>query len=304
MSRAQKGRAGITDPRRVAGTVNQKAVQKGKAREVRCMFKPLREVWMNVGIEKIDTHEGRTVKALLDSGATGLFMSKSLAQKGGYRSIKLDQPLQMRNVDGACNSRGAIMHEVEVNMFYKGHVERVRMDVCELRKTDIILGMPWLAAHNLEIDWEKREVRMMRCPPLCGKVVRIKRKKETRKDERKIVRWAVDEKEDWEREEEIEADHRKVEEMVPKRFHRWLKVFGKVESERMPVRKVWDHVIDLNDNFKASKARVYSLSWFELHCEVILFLEYSEDTPAAFCLHFVSFLQVPMCRLLECILSI
>ena len=33
--RAQKERAGITDPRRVTGTVNQKAVQKGEAREVR-----------------------------------------------------------------------------------------------------------------------------------------------------------------------------------------------------------------------------------------------------------------------------
>ena len=131
------------------------------------------------------------------------------------------------------------------------------MDVCELGKTDIILGMPWLAAHNPEIDWEKGEVRMTRCPPLCGKVVRIKGKKELREDEKKIVRWAVDEKEDWRREEEIEADHRKVEEMVPKRFHRWLKVFGKVESERMPVRKAWDHAIDLNDDFKA---RVYPLS--------------------------------------------
>ena len=39
-------------------------------------------------------------------------------------------------------------------------------------------------------------------------------------------------------ERKIEADHRKVEEMVPKRFHKWLKVFGKVESKRMPVRKV------------------------------------------------------------------
>jgi len=50
-----------------------------------------------------------------------------------------------------------------------------------------------------------------------------------------------------------------VEEMVSKRFHRWLKVFGKVESKRMPVRKVWDYAIDLNDDFKASKARVYPL---------------------------------------------
>ena len=100
-------------------------MQKGEAREVRETFKPLREVWMNVGIEKIDTHEGRTVKALLDSGATELFMSKSLAQKGGYRLIKLDRPLQVRNVDGTDNSGDAITHEVKVNIFYKGHIERV-----------------------------------------------------------------------------------------------------------------------------------------------------------------------------------
>ena len=33
-----------------------------------------------------------------------------------------------------------------------------------------------------------------------------------------------------------------------------------MKSERMPVRKVWDHAIDLNGDFKASKARVYPLS--------------------------------------------
>jgi len=88
--RAQEEGTGITDPRRVAGTVNQKAVQRKEAREVRQTFKPLREVWMNVGIEKVDTHEGRTVKALLDSGAMGLFMSKGLAQKRGYKLMKLD----------------------------------------------------------------------------------------------------------------------------------------------------------------------------------------------------------------------
>ena len=120
--------------------------------------------------------------------------------------------------------------------------------------------MPWLVAHNPEIDWEKGEVRMTRCPPLCGKVVKIKEKKEIREDKKKIIRWVVNEKEDWRRKEEIEADHRKVEEMVPKRFHKWLKVFGKVESKRMPVRKVWDHTIDLNDDFKVSKEKVYPLS--------------------------------------------
>ena len=122
MPRAQKRRAGITDLRRGTETINQKAVQKREAREVRQKFKPLREVWMSVGIKKIDTHKGRTVKTLLDNGATEMFMSKSLAQKREYRLIKLDQLLQVRNVDGTGNSGGVITHEVEVNMFYKGHI--------------------------------------------------------------------------------------------------------------------------------------------------------------------------------------
>jgi len=29
-----------------------------------------------------------------------------------------------------------------------------------LGKIEVILGIPWLAAHNLEIDWEKDEVKM------------------------------------------------------------------------------------------------------------------------------------------------
>ena len=127
-------------------------MQKGKVREVRQTFKPLREVWMNIGIERIDTHEGKTVKALLNSGAMGMFMSRNLAEKGGYRLIKLKQPIQVRNVNGTGNSGGAITYEVEVNMFYKKHVERVWMDVCELEKTNVILGIPRLAAHNPEIN--------------------------------------------------------------------------------------------------------------------------------------------------------
>jgi len=115
-------------------------------------------------------------------------------------------------------------------------------------------------AHNPEIDWKKGEVRMMRCLPLCGKAVRIREKKETREEEKKIIRWVVDEKENWEKEEKMEADYRKVKEIVPKWFHKWLKVFGKIKSERIPVRKVWDYTIDLRNDFKASKARVYPLS--------------------------------------------
>ena len=70
----------------------------------------------------------------------------------------------------------------------------------------------------------------------------------------------MDDKEDWEREEEVEADHRKIKEMVLKKFLRWKKVFGKVDSERMLTRKIWDHAIDLKETFKPQKGKIYPLS--------------------------------------------
>ena len=120
-------------------------------------------------------------------------------------------------------------------------------------------------AYNPEIDWEKGEVKLTRCPPWCGKKneeIRKERSKERVRgiEEEKAISWAADEKEDWGREEKMEIDHQKIKTMVPKQFHQWLKVFGKVESERMLVRKVWDHAIDIKEDFRPSKAKVYPLS--------------------------------------------
>ena len=92
------------------------------------------------------------MKVLLDSGAIGLFMSRKCTERGGFKLIKLEKPILVRNVDSTGNSGGAILHEVEVNLYFKGHVERVRMDVCDLGKMEVILEMPWLQAHNPEID--------------------------------------------------------------------------------------------------------------------------------------------------------
>jgi len=121
-------------------------------REVRRTLKLLREVWLDIGLKRVDTYKGVSVKALLDSRATGLFMSKKLAERQGFKLERLAKPIKVRNVDGSNNQGGSITHEVEVNLYYRGHIERVRMDVCKLGKTGVILGMPWLAAYNPEIN--------------------------------------------------------------------------------------------------------------------------------------------------------
>ena len=51
-----------------------------------------------------------------------------------------------------------------------------------------------------------------------------------------------------------------VEELAPKEYHQYLKVFSKEELEKMPIRKPWDHMIELKDMFKPKKGRLISLS--------------------------------------------
>jgi len=245
-----------------SGELESTAKVGGSQRDVRRMFKMLKEVWLNVEIEKLDMHEGVTIKALLDSGAMGMFMDKSMVARHRFKLQKLERPIIVKNIDSTNNSGGVITHQVEANVYYKGHVERIRMDVCDLEKTEIILGMPWLVAHNPEINWETEEVKITRCPPLCGggSQKRKKVKMIATEEEEKIICWVINNKEDWGKEEEMEEDHRKIKKMVPKKFLKWRKVFGKVESERMPTRKTWDHAIDLKEMFKPQKGRIYPLS--------------------------------------------
>ena len=81
-----------------------------RVRDVRRTMRPLREVWLKVGLEKLESHERVAVKALLDCGATGLFIDTTFAKEKGFRMEKLKRPLLVKNVDGTKNAGGAIMH--------------------------------------------------------------------------------------------------------------------------------------------------------------------------------------------------
>jgi len=82
---------------------------------------------------------------------------------------------------------------------------------------------------------------MMHCPPICGR----RKQEEKRKKVKKVER---------------DEDEEMLKKLVPKRFWRWGKVFGKKKLERMPVQKTWDHAIELKEGFTPKKGKVYSLS--------------------------------------------
>ena len=96
--------------------------------------KTLREVTVKIRLERIDTQEGVTVEALLDSGTTGLVMSSEFVRKQGFKLKKLKRPMNVRNVDGLLNKEGPIEHIVEVNIYYQEHRKRTEIDVIRGQK--------------------------------------------------------------------------------------------------------------------------------------------------------------------------
>ena len=71
---------------------------------------------------------------LLDSGATGLVMSKKFARRYKFKRTKLEKLVYMRNVDGILDYAGPIVDTVKVEIFFKEHIERMLVNVIEDQK--------------------------------------------------------------------------------------------------------------------------------------------------------------------------
>ena len=89
----------------------------------------LREVTIKIGLKQEEEEEGIVTELLLDSGATGLVMSEEFARKHRFRRMKLKRPVYVRNVDGTLNYTGPIVDTVEVEIFFKGHKEKMSIDI-------------------------------------------------------------------------------------------------------------------------------------------------------------------------------
>ena len=129
----------------------------------------------------------------------------------------------------------------------------MEIDVIGGQKWTVILGMPWLVRHNPEIEWRTGEMKMTRCPEECGKQWRLvqgklgweKQKEEEAKEEAGKKREEKDKRkkqkrgktmeikkvaegwEIWDDEEEVAKSEVEAKRLVPEKFHKWIKVFGK-----------------------------------------------------------------------------
>ena len=124
-----------------------------------------RSIWILVWIV---SEEGKTdAKALLDSGAEGVYINANYVKKHQLPLQNLKILIYPRNVDRTPNRNGAIRHAAILQMeMGDDHKERVLFLVTDTENHDILFGMDWLKVHNPNIDWANNQIHMDWCPPL------------------------------------------------------------------------------------------------------------------------------------------
>ena len=167
----------------------------------------------------------------------------------------------MLNVDGTRNQAGDITHFVSVIIKIGKHAEKLWCAVTCLGKTPLILGHTWLRKHNPDVDWSSGKVTLNKCPQECQSLLETRFAKLLRKIETQET-W-IQAIKHFEQKPAASVDESLLEEAqkhVPHEYWKYLNVFSKTKSERMPVRKPWDHGIDLKQDFQPKKGRLIPLS--------------------------------------------
>ena len=98
---------------------------------------------------------GKTILAMIDSGATSNFMCTRTREWDGVVTQKKRKPYRLGLVDGSHTSSesGWVTTETKpLLMEIDDHTEWIQFDVTYLGMHEVILGMPWLARHNPNID--------------------------------------------------------------------------------------------------------------------------------------------------------
>jgi hypothetical protein len=185
------------------------------------------------------------------------------------------------NIDGTHNKAGTITDFVDLQVRAGKRVEDMRFLVTDLGEDEIILGYPWLAAFQPNINWKDAVLDEEMQPlviktlglDISAEVERVKkawirraRSMATPGEEVFVTRLDIENLRKTSSAAQMAAKAQPKEEktwdqIVPRHYHKWKKVFSEEEAKRFPKHQPWDIAIDFTNDAPASlDCKIYPLT--------------------------------------------
>lgn len=144
-------------------------------------------------------------------------------------------------------------------MTYKGHQEVMTFFLASIGSNAMILGLDWLKEHDPTINWRTGNVSFDNCPETC-RILKSLPADISLGDEWYCcnttwyyineVDWIADPEWDSISKEELPIyDEEDPKFLLPKEYHDWLDVFSKDSFDELPPHSIWDHEINLREDF-------------------------------------------------------
>ena len=229
------------------------------------------------------------IEALLDSGASGQFINPKLVQELKLPKYRLPNVINIYNADGSINQGEQCTHYTKIDLIINNKRMTIEPKIVTLGTKPLFLGITWLRQHNPDINWEKATLkwRNEKATLQLSEFFHDNTINAINEQEDLVFQALytsliaydsfqdiIHEQDEWE---EINAKHNASQELynkqtadkkresdarkaVPKKFHKYLKVFSKLESEKLPPRREWDHAIDLKPEFQPKRFPIYRLT--------------------------------------------
>lgn len=182
--------------------------------------------------------KGKTVAitALLDCGASELFINTKTVKKLGIPTIKLIKPKKVFNADGTENKEGSVTHVVNLPIIIDQHEKIETVWVTNIGEEDFIIGLTWLRKWNPSINW------------ITGKMTTPMKIRAKLTKSQEISQQVFEQQKE-----------EKFEDKFPETFNEFKPLFDEVKSHRMPESRPYDHKIELKPDWKPFDAKVYPL---------------------------------------------
>ncbi|XP_049335604.1 uncharacterized protein LOC125802248 [Astyanax mexicanus] len=182
--------------------------------------------------------------ALIDSGAEGNFINKTIVDQLKIATTPLEASLKVSALDGGPVGTGTITHKTEPVKLATSflHVEFISFLILDTSEFPIILGLPWLKQHDSLISWSDQE--LLSWSPFCLEnclttpVMSVG----ATSVENPVINAKL---------------------QIPPEYQDLQEVFNKVNATKLPPHREYDCAIELLDGATLPKSRVYPLTQAE-----------------------------------------